>query len=171
MALLALCACDAQPQLRHMVAMGDAERGRAAIERYECVACHAIPGVDGPDGIVGPPLTAFSRRTYIAGSLPNAPGTLVAWLRDPPAILPGTGMPDLGVGEAEARDMAAYLYTLGSPGDPDAPIPRRASVPPEDRLAAERAAAALLEGGGGPGIPIERAMEIVASRIAAAAQR
>lgn len=171
MALLALCACDAQPQLRHMVAMGDAERGRAAIERYACVACHAIPGVGGPDGVVGPPLTAFGERTYIAGSLPNAPGNLVAWLRDPPAILPETGMPDLGVGEAEARDMAAYLYTLGSSQDPDAPIPRRASVPPEDRLAAERAAAALLEGRGGLGIPIERAMEIVATRIEAAAQR
>lgn len=166
--LLALCACDAPPP-RHLVAMGDAGRGRAAIERYQCVACHTIPGIDGPDGVVGPPLTDFGLRTHIAGFVPNAPGNLVAWLQDPPAIAPETGMPDLGVGEADARDIAAYLYTLGDPRNPDAPIPRRASVPREDRLAAETAAMALLEDGG-PGIPIERAMEIVAARIGASGQ-
>jgi cytochrome c len=161
--LLALCACDSPPPPRHMVAMGDPERGRAAIERHQCVACHTIPGIDGPDGVVGPPLTDFGLRTHIAGFVPNAPGNLIAWLRDPPAVSPRTGMPDLGIGEAEARDIAAYLYTLGDPRALDAPIPRRASVPREERLAAERAAAALLEGGGA-GLPIERAMEIVAGR-------
>ena len=37
---------------------------------------------------------------------------LTAWLRDPPAIDPSTAMPDLGLSEAEALHMAAYLYTL-----------------------------------------------------------
>ena len=43
-------------------------------------------------------------------------GLLVAWLRDPPAISPGTAMPNLDLTEAQARDMAAYLYTLGARG-------------------------------------------------------
>jgi cytochrome c1 len=37
---------------------------------------------------------------------------LTAWLRDPPAIDPATLMPAMGLSEPEARDMAAYLYTL-----------------------------------------------------------
>jgi cytochrome c1 len=37
---------------------------------------------------------------------------LTAWLRDPPAIDPATAMPALGLSEAEALDIAAYLYNL-----------------------------------------------------------
>lgn len=62
--------------------------------------------------MVGPPLNGWSRRVYIAGNLPNRPEQLVRWLREPQAIEPGTAMPDLNVTEADARDMAAYLYSL-----------------------------------------------------------
>ena len=51
-------------------------------------------------------------HAYIGGVLPNRPMMLTAWLRDPPAIDPATAMPALGLSEAEARDMAAYLYRL-----------------------------------------------------------
>jgi cytochrome c1 len=61
---------------------------------------------------VGAPLTAFARRAYIAGNLPNTPENLVAWLRDPQAIEPGTAMPNLEVSETDARHLAAYLATL-----------------------------------------------------------
>jgi cytochrome c len=30
----------------------------------------------------------------------------------PQSIEPGTGMPNLGVSDGQARDIAAYLYTL-----------------------------------------------------------
>jgi cytochrome c1 len=36
----------------------------------------------------------------------------VAWLLDPPQIDPLTAMPAPGISEAEARDVAAYLYRL-----------------------------------------------------------
>jgi len=36
----------------------------------------------------------------------------VRWLRDPKSIDPWTAMPDLGVSDRAARDMAAYLATL-----------------------------------------------------------
>jgi cytochrome c1 len=60
----------------------------------------------------GPPLTGFAGRGVIAGSVPNTPDTLMRWLQDPPAVKPGTLMPALGVSETDARDIAAYLYTL-----------------------------------------------------------
>ena len=49
-------------------------------------------------------------RAYIAGELTNTPENVVRWIMDPQAIEPGTVMPDLGLTEAEARDVAAHLY-------------------------------------------------------------
>ncbi|MGE3912343.1 MAG: cytochrome c family protein [Chloroflexota bacterium] len=95
------------------VAGGRPDRGAHLMrEPYGCGACHVIPGVTGATGMVGPPLNGWSRRVYIAGNLPNRPEQLVRWLREPQAIEPGTAMPDLNVTEADARDMAAYLYSL-----------------------------------------------------------
>ena len=94
------------------VAGGDPELGRDALREYGCIACHSVPGVRGPDAYVGPPLTAWAERIYIAGSLPNEPDNLVYWIQFPDAVEPGTAMPTLGVSEEDARDIAAYLYTL-----------------------------------------------------------
>ncbi|HEX8271505.1 MAG TPA: c-type cytochrome [Longimicrobiaceae bacterium] len=91
---------------------GDPHRAPAEIRRYGCGTCHTVPGVPGADGTVGPPLTGIGGRMYIAGVLANNPGNLVRWIMDPPAVDSATAMPDLGVTEAEARDIAAYLYAL-----------------------------------------------------------
>ena len=71
-----------------------------------------VPGVTGANGMVGPPLEYFSRRAYIAGEVPNDPEFLIRWIEVPQAIEPGTVMPNLGVSEGQARNIAAYLYTL-----------------------------------------------------------
>lgn len=91
---------------------GDAARGRQVIDQFRCGACHTIPGVRQANGLVGPPLMFFSRRTMIAGELPNTPDNLVRWLRSPKSVEPGTAMPTLGLSDQQARDVAAYLYTL-----------------------------------------------------------
>ena len=91
---------------------GNADRGAKVIEGYGCGACHSIPGIDGARGEIGPPLVLFRRRSYVAGRIPNTAPNLVRWLRDPHAIEPGTAMPTLGLTQQEARDVAAYLYTL-----------------------------------------------------------
>jgi mono/diheme cytochrome c family protein len=91
---------------------GDPQRGRAVIEGYGCGGCHTIPGIRQANGLVGPPLLWWSRRTFIAGELPNTPENLVRWLRDPPSVERATAMPALGLSDAQARDAAAYLYTL-----------------------------------------------------------
>lgn len=93
-------------------ARGDIERGRQALYQHACNACHTIPGVTGSSPNVGPPLKGLASRSLIAGRLANTPDNLVRWLRDPKAVKPLTAMPDLGVSEAHARDMAAYLGTL-----------------------------------------------------------
>ena len=91
---------------------GSPARGAQVIERYDCGSCHVIPGISGAGGMVGPPLLWFARRTFIAGELPNTPANLIRWVRNPPSVEPGTAMPVLGLDEQQARDVAAYLYTL-----------------------------------------------------------
>ena len=89
-----------------------AERGRKAIEQYACVTCHVIPGVVGPNFPVGPPLAGVGSRVMLGGVLPNSPENLARWIRTPQAFAPLTAMPNLGVSEADARDIAAFLATL-----------------------------------------------------------
>ena len=91
---------------------GDVHRGADVINRYRCGACHVIPGIHDAHGMVGPPLLYFSERTFIGGEVPNTPQNLVQWIRSPKSIEAGTAMPELGLSEQEARDAAAYLYTL-----------------------------------------------------------
>jgi cytochrome c1 len=95
-----------------LVAGGDARRAPRLIRDLGCASCHTVPGVEGAVGNVGPPLTRFAERTYIAGMLRNTPANLVRWIRAPQSVVPGNAMPDMGVSEAEARDIAAYLYGL-----------------------------------------------------------
>ncbi|MEO1362499.1 MAG: c-type cytochrome [Pseudomonadota bacterium] len=90
----------------------DASRGPALMITHGCGSCHVIPGVSGARGTVGPSLAGMRHRAYVAGILPNEPGSMVRWLMNPTVHAPQTAMPDLGLTEGEARDMAAYLYTL-----------------------------------------------------------
>lgn len=89
----------------------DLERGRVALTQYACNACHKIPGVTGPDTLVGPPLHDLAQRQYIASRLPNNAANLTRWIQDPQKINPQSAMPALGVTESDARDMAAFLLT------------------------------------------------------------
>lgn len=88
----------------------DPARGRQAILRHGCGSCHVIPGISTAVGRVGPQLVDFGNQTFVAGVLANVPENLVRWLMHPQQINPLTAMPDLGVTEQEARDIAAYLY-------------------------------------------------------------
>jgi cytochrome c2 len=94
------------------VEVADAHPGDAPelIEAYGCGACHTIPGIQDATADVGPSLSGMSQRATIAGVLPNTPKNLVHWLMEPQQVSPGTIMPDLGLGEPQARDIAAYLY-------------------------------------------------------------
>jgi cytochrome c2 len=108
----ALYACARNSAYEPQAPGGDAQRGRMALEQYECGVCHVIPGVRGARGSVGPPLAAYGANVYVAGKYPNTPEFLVRWIMDPPELAPETAMPALGVTEDQAHDIAAYLYTL-----------------------------------------------------------
>jgi cytochrome c1 len=92
---------------------GDAARGRASLVEFGCGTCHTIPGVTGANGRAGPSLDDFSERAYVAGRLHNDPADVVRWIRFPQQVDPGNAMPNLGVPELAARDITAYLYSLG----------------------------------------------------------
>ncbi len=111
-ALLALAGCGAAENTSSVIRGANPDRGRQLIGAYGCGACHVVPGVRSADGLLGPPLTAWSRREFVAGVLPNSPAYLMRWLMTPQAVVPGNAMPDMGVSPRDAADIAAYLYTI-----------------------------------------------------------
>jgi cytochrome c len=94
-----------------MLTGGDPDRASPIFRRYGCSGCHTISGIPGAEGQVGGTLTGISKRVYIAGVLENRPDNLVAWIVSPRRFSPETAMPQSGISEQEARDLAAYLYT------------------------------------------------------------
>jgi mono/diheme cytochrome c family protein len=109
---LALCACVDKSDLPRPVVQADATAGLAVIKEVGCAACHRIPGVAWPEGRTGGSLAGVGARPMIAGRLPNQPAVMAAFVRDAPSLLPDTGMPPMPLTQAEARGIAAYLYTL-----------------------------------------------------------
>jgi cytochrome c oxidase subunit 2 len=90
---------------------GEAAEGKGVYTRSACVGCHAIKGVSA--GVLGPDLTHFgSRKLFGAGLWPTTSEHVVAWLKDPPALKPGSKMPNLKLTDAEAKALAAYLLSL-----------------------------------------------------------
>lgn len=112
-ALLCLFGCSDEAQhIAEVTTGGNVHRGAAAIERYGCGSCHIIPGISGAQGRVGASLDGIADRIYIAGVLQNTPENMVRWIQNPKAVDEKTIMPNLGVTQADAIDIAGYLYTL-----------------------------------------------------------
>jgi len=91
---------------------GNPDRGRQLIEQGGCTACHIVPGVQGPRGMIGPPLEHFASRPVIGGKIPNTPDNVMSFLQNPQAADPMFTMPNLGITPADSKDIAAFLYTL-----------------------------------------------------------
>ena len=90
----------------------DKTQGAELTKQLGCGSCHVIPGIEGANGLVGPSLSQVGDRVYIAGVLRNTPDNMVVWLRNPQSIVQNNAMPDMGLSEQQARDVASYLYTL-----------------------------------------------------------
>ena len=116
-ALLALGVTDAVDGRRDLrtraaaVTGGDPARGEAMFIQYGCGSCHGLKHVSKATGAVGPPLDGIAVRAMVGGRLDNTPPNLETWIRDPQKVSPGTAMPDLNVGQRDARDISAFLYT------------------------------------------------------------
>lgn len=79
--------------------------------QYGCPTCHVIPGVPGAVGKVGPSLDDLAQRSYLAGSIPNTPANLQAWIMHPQNFRPGTAMPEMGVTPADAREISIFFQS------------------------------------------------------------
>ena len=58
-------------------------RGKSAIARYGCGGCHSIPGIEGAQATVGPPLDNIAVRGYLVGYLSNTLVNMVMWIQHP----------------------------------------------------------------------------------------
>lgn len=113
-ALLGVRRVNAAQRSREAQALtgGVPDRGARAIRAYGCSGCHTVPGIPGATGLVGPPLAGVAGRVYLAGRLTHTPDNLVRWIMTPQDVDSLTAMPNLGVTLQEARDIAAYLYSM-----------------------------------------------------------
>lgn len=107
-----LCGCADKSDPPRTITGADPKRGLDVIARVGCAACHDTPGVNWPRGVTGPSLQGFADSPMIAGQFPNRPDFLIHFLKDAPSMAPATAMPAMPLTNAEARDVAAYLYTL-----------------------------------------------------------
>ena len=140
----ALCTLAALTVALPTAAAQDAEAGRVAIERYGCLQCHAVPGLeaDASTTCVGchqdvarrarGGLAAGPRVTHYL-SAPNLSRVthrldreyLVRFLMDPHDVRPRIEetMPRLPVTEEDARDIVAYLAHVAPAAPPVEPSP------------------------------------------------
>ncbi len=91
---------------------GTPTAGVVAMQRFNCGACHTIPGVPGASGTSAPSLAGWATHTTILGKVPNTPDNLIHYIENPQAVVPSSTMPNLQVPEPDARNMAAFLFTL-----------------------------------------------------------
>jgi cytochrome c oxidase subunit II len=89
-----------------------ASAGKQLFMSSQCASCHRIAGTQA-QGTVGPDLTHVATRTTLAaGTIPNTPAELAAWISNPQAIKPGDRMPDLGLSRGEVSQLVAYLDSI-----------------------------------------------------------
>ena len=92
-----------------------AEKGKLLFVERGCVACHAVSSIPEAVGTSGPALDGFgdpSKWPLIAGVLANTPENTKRWLLNPASFKPDTAMLNLGLSDADADAIVAFLRTL-----------------------------------------------------------
>lgn len=93
-------------------AEADTVAGSKLFAAKGCIGCHSLNAVKFSKGLIGPNLANVGARRYIAaGTLLNTDANLAHWIQHPSSIKHGVLMPELGLSEADARTLAAYLRT------------------------------------------------------------
>jgi cytochrome c2 len=144
---LAISAADAKDIAAYLVPEADAPvaaeppelkgadlgKGRQLVEAKGCGSCHVFTGA--PIQASAPPSMdprEFDRAFKLAPDLRvtrerTTPARLLAWLEDPKAVKPDSAMPKIALTPAEAKDIAAFLWSaeLAAP----APAPKTERLP------------------------------------------
>ncbi len=92
-----------------------AQAGEKYFATSPCISCHLINGVTNNANakLIGPNLTHFGARQWIAGGVVNnTPENLAAWIKDPQAVKPGSDMPKLNLSQSQIDELVAYLESL-----------------------------------------------------------
>lgn len=88
------------------------KQGEKLFLERPCFSCHAIDGTKA-QAHVGPNLTHVGSRPMLAGGmLENNQANLTKWLQNPPAVKPGSIMPNLGLKPDDIKALVAYLQSL-----------------------------------------------------------
>lgn len=85
-----------------------------------CKACHSVAGVGG---VVGPALDDVKNR--------KTREEMLAWIRNPQSIKPGTAMPQLPLTDAQLTELVDYLMSLRGGASPALQPPAQQPVSKE----------------------------------------
>jgi cytochrome c oxidase subunit 2 len=87
--------------------------GRDTFLSLACVSCHTVKGTTAI-GKIGPELTHVASQKSIAGGVlsPVDEANLTRWIKDPPAVKPGTKMPNYNLSDQQVHDIVQWLLTL-----------------------------------------------------------
>jgi cytochrome c2 len=92
---------------------GNAARGAQLTAQYACNVCHVVPGTQGPQGALGPSLAGVASRPTISnGTVQNTPANVRQFIQNPSSLNPQSAMPPIGMPDADAQDLTAFLMTL-----------------------------------------------------------
>jgi cytochrome c2 len=117
----------AEPSVAVAAVPAHIAHGKELLSQRGCVSCHQVTGA----GLASPPKNDPVVRTLgLAPDLRFArersePGTLMRWLLDPAKVKHDAAMPKLGLSDADARDLAAFLsFGELEPAPPPTPFER-----------------------------------------------
>ncbi len=117
-ALAAVLAPGAERDHPDALIGASAGRGKQLFEQKACGTCHSFTGADVAN--VASEIPVAVSAPELARGMKLAPDlrvtrarmtkrALVAWLRAPKSVKPDTTMPDYGLAEADAKDIAAFV--------------------------------------------------------------
>ncbi|HEX6746264.1 MAG TPA: cytochrome c oxidase subunit II [Longimicrobium sp.] len=103
---------EARPAVEPVASDSAVQLGKQLVTTGACAGCHYIEGT-AMNAHVGPALTHFGRRRTLAGGIvENDAENLRRWLADPPAVKPGSKMPNLNLTDQQITYISAYLQSL-----------------------------------------------------------
>jgi cytochrome c oxidase subunit 2 len=87
--------------------------GRDTFLSLACVSCHTVKGTTAV-GKIGPDLSHVASAKSIAGGVvsPVDEANLTRWIKNPPAVKPGTKMPNYNLSDQQIHDIVQWLLTL-----------------------------------------------------------
>jgi cytochrome c len=113
--LIGCQSAPSRPPSKPVELSGAAAEGKEVFLSKGCVACHRAPNLPDAQGTLGPNLAGIGNPTAhpkIAAVVDNTPENMKRWLQEPQKVKPGSAMPSLGLTDAEAANLTAFLETF-----------------------------------------------------------